>query len=204
MTKSNPLGCLEFIGTKVFPIAISTISLILSTFNLYVNSLRAPNITFTVAPYVSQVVDNASGNESFFIPLTAINRGARPGTILSFELTVTYLPTQKQASYFGQYYAKPDEQRLLGDSFSPMTIQGYSTESNIVCFYPQGSRSGNLLAEAGEYTFEVKAVTVNINGSSTKNITQMFRVTLTDDMVAAINSAPDGEYPFPLRIETGQ
>ena len=205
MTKSNTaMGCLELIGTKIFPIILSVISLVLSTFNLYVNSLRAPNISFTVAPYVSHVVDNNSGNEAFFIPLTAINRGARPGTILSFELTVTQLSSQKQASYFGQYYAKPDEQRLIGDSFSPMTIQGYSTDSKIICFYPQGSRSGNLFSEAGEYTFEVKAVTVNINGSSSKNIAQTFRVNLTDQMVAVLNSTPDGEYPFPLRIEAGQ
>ncbi len=132
------MGCLELIGTKIFPIVLSVISLMLSTFNLYVNSLRAPNLSFTVAPYISHVVDDNSGNESFFIPLTAINRGARAGTILSFELTVTYLPTQKQASYYGQYYAKPEEQELIGDSFSPMTIQGYSTDSKIICFYPQG------------------------------------------------------------------
>ena len=187
--------------TKIFPIIISVISLMLSTFNLYVNSLRAPNISFTVAPYISHVVDDSSGNESFFIPLTAINRGARPGTILSFELKVTQLSSQEQASYFGQYYAKPDEQRLIGDSFSPMTIQGYSTGSKIICFYPLGSRSGKLFSEAGEYTFEVKAVAVNISGSSSKDIVQTFRINLTDQMLAVLNGTPDGEYPFPLKIE---
>lgn len=201
MKSKNAMGCLEFVGTKIFPIALSTISLLLSTFNLYVNSFRAPNISFTVAPYVSHVVDNNSGNESFFIPLTAINRGARPGTIFSFELTVTHIPTQKQTSYFGQYYAKPDEQRLIGDSFSPMTIQGYSTDSKIICFYPPGSRAGNLLSQAGEYEFVVTTSVTNISGSPQKNISQTFRITLTDEMVATLNSTPDGEYPFPLRTE---
>jgi hypothetical protein len=204
MKSNTAMGCLELIGTKIFPIVLSIISLLLSTFNLYVNSLRAPNMSFTVAPYVSHVVDNNSGNESFFIPLTAINRGARAGTILSFELTVTYLPTQKQARYYGQYYAQPEEQKVIGDSFSPMTIQGYSTDSKIICFYPQGLQVGNLFAEAGEYQFEVNAFAANINGSSQKNIIQSFRITLTDEMVAVLKGTPDGEYPFPIRIEAGQ
>jgi hypothetical protein len=198
------MGCLEVIGTKIFPIVISIISLMLSSFNFYVNSLKAPSISFTIAPYVSHVVDNNSGNESFFIPITAINRGARPGTLLSFELTVTHLPTQKQASYFGQYFAKPDEQNLIGNSFSPITLQGYSTDSKVICFYPQGFRAEKIFSLAGEYQFDVKAVSANVSGSSPKNIVQTFRITLTDEMVTVMNSTPDGEYPFPLRIEANQ
>jgi hypothetical protein len=202
VTKSNSaMGCLELIGTKIFPIMLSVISLVLSTFNLYVSSLRAPNISFAVAPYMSHVVDNNSGNEAFFIPLTAINRGARPGTVLSFELTVTELSTQNTLEYFGQYFAKSDDQKLIGDLFSPMTIQGYSTDSKTVAFYPLGFNAGKILANVGVYEFTVKAATANINNSSQKNIDQTFRITLTDEMDAALRATPDGEYPFPIKID---
>ncbi len=119
MKTNTATGCLEYITTKLFPITISLISLLLSSVNLYINFLRSPNLSFDIAPYISQVIDDGSGKEAFFIPLTVLNRGARPGTVLTFELTVTNTQTNKQASYSSQYYAKSDEQRILGEFFSP-------------------------------------------------------------------------------------
>ena len=118
------MGCLEFLLTKMFPITISIISLLLSTFNLYVNYLRAPDIGFVVAPYISHAVDTSSSNEGFFIPITVVNRGARPGTVSSFDLTVTHLETQKQAGYFSQYYSKDNEFLLIGSYFTPISLEG--------------------------------------------------------------------------------
>jgi hypothetical protein len=145
-------------------------------------------------------VDNNSGNEAFFIPLTIINRGARPGTVLDFELTVTNLQTQKQAQYSAQYYAKPDEQRTLGSFFSPMSLEGYSSKSQTLCFYPPGLNTNKILADAGNYKFEIRAVIANVRNASQKSILQTFTVALTDEMVAAMKATPDGEYPFPIKI----
>ncbi len=116
-------GCLRIIATEFFPIGISIFSLLLSMFNLYVNYLKSPDINFVVAPYITQVVDAGSRNEAFFVPLTVINRGARPGTVTSFKLIVTYEPENLQTDYFAQYYGKQDNALLVGDFFTPMSLE---------------------------------------------------------------------------------
>jgi hypothetical protein len=199
MKSNNVSSCLEVAVTKMLPIGISLISLVLSTFNLYVDNLKSPDISFSIAPYISHAVDSNSRNEGFFIPLTVVNRGARPGSILSFDLTVTHLPTQKQTGYFAQYYAADDDFRLIGDYFSPMSLHGYSTESKTVIFYPPGIRTGIFFAEPGTYEFDVTATVANVRNDSRKTILQTFHVELTDEMVAGIQD--DGKYPFPMKIE---
>jgi hypothetical protein len=203
-TASSASGCLKFIATELIPLGISIVALILSIFNFYINYLKSPEISFVVAPYISHVVDDASRNEAFFIPLTVINRGARPGTVLSFELTVTHELTQNKADYFGQYFAKKDDQRIIGDLFSPMSLQDYSTGSQTVCFYPIGSHPGNFFSEAGVYDFAVKALVANVQNNAQRSITQNFHVIVTDEMVAVMRTQPDGEYPYPLRAELVQ
>jgi hypothetical protein len=204
MKTSTATGCLEYVATKLFPITISVFSLLLSSVSLYLNVLRSPDLDFVVAPYVSHVVDNSSSNESFFIPVTVLNRGARPGSVLAFDLLITHLPTQKQTSYSAQYYAKPEEQRIIGEFFSPLSLQGYSTDSKTVCFYPVGTRRGQFLSETGEYEFQVRALAANVRNRSQADVVQTFRVTVTDEMAVIMQSTPDGEYPFPLPIESEQ
>jgi hypothetical protein len=202
MKSNNVTSCLELVVTKMLPIGISLVSLALSTFNLYVDNLKSPDISFTVAPYISHAVDSQSRNEGFFIPLTVVNRGARPGTILSFDLTVTYQSTQNQASYFAQYYAVDDDFRLIGDYFSPMSLHGYSTSSKTVIFYPPGLRAGNFFSEPGVYEFKVTGIAANVRDKSQKTLVQTFQVTLTTEMIALMDE--DGKYPFPMKIEAGQ
>jgi hypothetical protein len=202
MKSNSTSGWPEFLLTKMFPITISTMSLLLSTFNLYINYLRAPDINFVVAPYVSHVMDDANGKEAFFIPVTAFNQGARPGTILLFELTVTHVQAQRQASYSAQYYAKKDDNTSLGSFFSPMSLDGYSTVAETVCFYPIGAHTGRLFSEPGAYKFDVQAVTANVKNASQKSIPRTFNVTLTEEMIAVMQCRADGEYPWPMEIET--
>ena len=199
MRSNTSMGCLEFVVTKMFPITISTISLLLSSFNLYIDYLKSPDISFTIAQFISHGVDHQSFNESFFIPLTVVNRGARPGTVVSFDLTVTHLPSQKQATYSSQYYAKDNDFTLIGDYFSPLSLHGYSTASQTVVFYPVGFRQGNLLAATGTYQFDVEAAVANVRSQSQKAIVQTFFIELTDEMVADMQE--NGKYPYPMKIE---
>lgn len=201
MKTNTASGCLKFIATELIPIGISLVALLLSTFNLYINYLKSPDISFVVAPYISHLVDDVSRNEAFFIPITVINRGARPGTVLSFQLSVIHITTRRQGEYFAQYYTKEDEPRVIGDFFTPMSLQDYSSTSKTICFYPLGSRVGNLFAEAGTYEFNVKAILANVQNDAQRSITHIFRVTVTDDMVGIMKSQADGEYPYPLQIE---
>ena len=175
--------------------------MLLSTFNLYVNYLKSPDISFVVAPYITQVVDAGSHNEAFFIPLTVINRGARPGTVTSFKLVVTYEPENLQTDFFAQYYAKQDNALLVGDFFTPMSLSGYSSTSHTICFYPPGSRFGDFFTGTGLYKFQVTAVIANVQGNSQQTITQTFQINLTDEMKRVMKTRPDGEYPFPMPVE---
>ena len=195
-------GFVRILATEFVPVTISVVSLLLSTFNLYVNYLKTPDISFVVAPYINHVVDSRSGNEAFFIPVTMINRGARPGTVLSFELTVTRVSDKSQADYFAQYFGQQNDAAAVGQFFTPLSLNGYSSDSRTVCFYPAGARSGRLFSGASDYVFVVSAVTANVSASSRKATKQTFVVHLTDQMTTVMAAQPNGEYPFPIPVES--
>jgi hypothetical protein len=183
-------------------IIISLISIIISTVNVYVTNLKAPDLSMIVAPYINQIVDSQSLNESFFIPLTVINRGAKPGSILSFELNITYLPTGAQETFYGQYFAHQDVPEIPGELFAPMNLDGYSAVSRTVCFYPLGEKAGNFFAQIGTYEFTVVGMSANVKGEAPKRIFQDFRIELTQEMYDQMQKEPDLEYSYPMRIET--
>ena len=194
-------GRLRILATEVFPVTISLFSLCLSTFNFYFGYLKAPDINFVVAPYISQVVDAHSGNEAFFIPVTVINRGARPGTVLSFELTVTRSPDGQQADYFAQYYGQTDNPFGLGVFFTPLSLNGYSSVSQTVCFYPTGPRQGEFFSVAGDYDFQMVAVVANVQARAQKQTVQDFHVALTNEMIGVMKATQGGMYPYPIPIK---
>lgn len=201
-SKSNPLAAIFKFAKEFIAIFIAVTSCLLSTATLYVNNLTAPNINIVTAPYIKHVVDNQSFNEAFFVPLTLINRGARPGTVLSFELTVTYAATGGQETYFGQYFTEPNSQQNIGPFFTPITLNGHSSQSQTVCFYPVGEDSGNFFDLPGAYSFAVTGTVANVRGGETETIASAFTVRVDEAMTAAMDAQPDGEYIFPLPIET--
>jgi hypothetical protein len=193
-------GLLRF-TREALAIVISIISFVISTVNVYVTNLKSPDLSMIVAPYIRQVVDNSSLNEAFFVPLTIVNQGARPGSLTSFELVITYLPTGEQETYYSQYFAQENNAELLGSFFSPLNLAGYSSDGRTVCFYPLGKRDGNFFAETGTYQFAVTGIEANVRGQPQKSITQVFNIDLTDEMRSQMQQAPDHEYPYPMPIE---
>jgi hypothetical protein len=192
-------GALRF--TKdALAIVISIISFVISTVNVYVTNLKAPDLSISVSPYVRHIVDNTSLNEAFFIPLTIVNQGAKPGSITSFELTVKYLPTGEQETYYSQYFAQENNAELLGSFFSPVNLTGYSSEGRTVCFYPLGARSGNFFTEPGAYEFTLTGVAANVRGRPQKRIAQVFNIDLTQQMYNQMQQTPDLEYPYPMPV----
>lgn len=192
-------GVLRF--TKdALAIVISIISFFISTVSVYVTNLKSPDLSIIVAPYVRHIVDNTSLNESFFIPMTIVNQGAKPGTLTSFELTVTYLPTGEQETYYSQYFTQEDNSELLGSFFAPINLSGYSSAGRTVCFYPLGARSGNFFAETGAYEFTITGVAANVRGRPQKRITQVFKIDLTQEMYNQMQQTPDLEYPYPMPV----
>jgi len=193
-------GALRF--TKdALAIVISIISFIISTVNVYVTNLKSPDLSMVVAPYVRHIVDNTSLNEAFFIPLTIVNQGAKPGSLTSFELVITHLSTGEQRTYYSQYFAQENNSELLGSFFSPVNLSGYSSEGHTVCFYPLGAASGNLFAETGTYEFTLTGVAANVRGRPQKRIIQVFKIDLTQEMYNQMQQTPDLEYPYPMPVE---
>jgi len=193
-------GALRF--TKdALAIVISIVSFVISTVNVYVTNLKAPDLSISVAPYVRHIVDNTSLNEAFFIPLTIVNQGAKPGSLTSFELTVTYMPTGEQETYYSQYFAQENNAELLGSFFSPVNLTGYSAEGRTVCFYPLGARSGNFFTEPGTYEFTLTGVAANVRGRPQKRIVQVFNIDLTQQMYNQMQQTPDLEYPYPMPVK---
>jgi hypothetical protein len=186
---------------EVLAIVISVISFIISTVNVYVTNLKAPDLSIIVAPYIRQIVDNTSLNEAFFIPMTVVNQGAKPGSILSFELVATYLPTGEQTIYYGQYFAQKDNPELLGSFFTPINVAGYSTAGQTLCFYPLGEREGNFFGRTGAYEFSITGRAANVKGQALGRILQVFRVELTQEMYEQMQKEPDLEYRYPLPVE---
>lgn len=184
----------------VLAVLISVVSFFISTISVYVNNLKAPDLVVITAPYVKQVVDDQSLNEAFFIPITAVNRGARPGTLLSFELTITYVASGEKQVLFGQYFTQGDSQSLIGPFFTPMTLNGYSSQSATICFYPVGQQTGNFLSRTGLYEFEIRSQTANVRGDSEKMVADQFQIVVDEEMSRVMQLQPDGEYVFPIPI----
>lgn len=193
-------GALRF-TKEALAIMISIISFVISTVNVYVTNLKAPDLSMMVAPYIRQIVDDQSLNEAFFIPVTIVNQGAKTGSLTSFELEITYLPTGEQETYFGQYFAQADNSELLGSFFSPLNLAGNSSLGRTVCFYPIGKGNGNFFAQPGTYEFTLRGAAANVKGKPQRDIIQVFSIELTEDMFNQMQQSPDLEYPFPMRIE---
>jgi hypothetical protein len=186
---------------EVVAVVISMISFAVSIVGFYTSSLKAPDLHFYTAPYIRHIVDSGSRNEAFYIPITLANRGARQGTLVSVNLIVTYLGDGSEKRYFGQYFAQANTQDLVGGFFTPLTLNGYSSDSRTICFYPLGVQSGSLFSRAGEYEFHLTGSAANVRGESEETVADAFRVTVDAGMVAAMQAQADGEYIYPIPVE---
>lgn len=63
MKPGSRMGCLEFVLTKISPVGISIVTLLLSIFNFHITSLIWQVISFVVAPSILHLVDNVNQNE---------------------------------------------------------------------------------------------------------------------------------------------
>lgn len=185
---------------EVASVIISVVSFIISMISAYFNTAKAPDISFVTAPYVKHVVDNASLNEAFFIPVTIANRGARSGTILSFDLQLEN-PQGETQTYTGQYFTANGSNTSLGDFFAPITLSGYSSDSRTIAFYPEGFRQGNFFSQMGTYEFTITGEVTNVRNETLKTTKNVFTISVDKSMVDSMNEQPDGEFIYPMSIE---
>ena len=186
---------------SVVALVISVLALAVSVVNLYVASLRAPQVEVTVAPYIRHGVDDTSEHEAFFVPLTIGNSGARAASILELQMTIRHVPSGDEKTLYGQYFA--EERTRLGEFFTPIGLPGYSDVSRTVAFYPLGGVTDRIFGSPGLYEFQLTAY-ISTGGGGTGAVDVMveeFGVTLSPQQSAQIQEDAEGEYHFPLAIE---
>lgn len=183
---------------EAIAVVISIVSFLISVIGFYVNSLKPAEIRLITGPYIRHVVDDVSLNEAFFVPLTVVNTGARSGTVMAITLIVQHDESNEMRTYYGQYFAAESGNAELGGFFTPVSIEGNSSKSFTVAFYPLGEENGNLFDTLGFYQFEVNATVTSMSGRGSKPVYELIQVYLDEGMLEVIRSQPDGEYVYPL------
>lgn len=183
-------------------LGISILALVVSLVSLYLTSLKGPDLNVQVAPFIRHVVDDASGSEAFFVPLTFTNDGARPATITALQLEVKALENGGVRPFYGQYTV--EDRSVLGGFFTPLHLPGGADRTQTVAFYPLGRDSSvRVFGAAGEYEFRLHAQTSPGGpvSAGADGLTAVFRVRLSPNQARDIVNSAQQEYPFPLPIE---
>ena len=96
------------------------------------------------------------------IPITISNDGARRGTILSFDLSVTNLKTDQTKSFQNLHFGKsPKAETRL---FNPITVPGRSSYSDVVLFH--ALETGAFVKTTGGVVLPLRLrLTMNVDGS---------------------------------------
>ena len=140
---------------------LSAVALVLSGFSLYETSFATADLDAYVPPVIQYARDSGGDVELFAIPITITNGGARTGTILSMELEVKDLKSNKTKRYYSAYLGEhQSDPAATNRSFAPLSIAGHATFTDTVRFYPLGNPLPKLVDDAGDYRFTVNLHTV--------------------------------------------
>jgi hypothetical protein len=109
----------------------SSLALVFSGYSFYETVVKQPELRIYQPPLIYMYREG--GRDVFAVPITLSNDGARRGTALSFDLEVTQRETGKTMKFqnlkFGQ---APNAGTHL---FTPMTVAGRSSTTEVVLFY---------------------------------------------------------------------
>jgi hypothetical protein len=128
---------------------ISLTALMFSGISLYETVLRQPSLAIYAAPTWEYHRGPAPSDEFIIAPITIANQGARPGAIISVEMTVSR-PAGPAKLFTSSFIAYGDRARQL---WAPSAIQGRSAFTAAVIFTTQNS--GFTLVE-GNGSFDAK------------------------------------------------
>ncbi len=69
------------------------------------------------------------------------------------------------------------------------------------CMHPVSLLSETILTQPGEYQFQIRAVVANVRNKLQQSVVQTFHINMTDEMIADMQTTPNGEYRFPINVE---
>jgi hypothetical protein len=109
---------------------LSALALMVSSWTLFESSLRWPTFDTYAGKNWRYGRGTQTDDEVFVIPLSIANSGARPGAVLSIEMTVTAADGRQRG--FNSFATLQNEKEQL--LFAPQTIQGQSAFAAPVVF----------------------------------------------------------------------
>ena len=140
---------------------VSAFAFAFSGVSFYETVMKQPQLAAYVPPVLHYGRDAGVGAEVYAIPVTIANDGARSGTVLSMELTVQNLKTKETKRFYSAYFGDhPKTPEAVARAFAPLSIQGRSTFSDTVRFYPIGNPLPYLAQDTGDFAFTLTLATV--------------------------------------------
>jgi hypothetical protein len=139
-------------------IVTSCLALLVSSISLYATVLKQPVLGIYQPPLIYTY--RQGNHDVFAIPITVSNDGAQRGTVLSFDLEVTQ-PASRATMKFQnrQFGASPRSDARL---FTPVTIAGRSSFSDVVLFYAVSP--GSFVEQTGPVRLPLRfTVRMNVN-----------------------------------------
>ena len=101
--------------------------------------------------------------EVFAIPVTLTNDGARTGTVLSMELDASDAEGKQVKRFYSGHFGNWSVERartLQFKPFAPISLNGHTSQSDTVLFYPRNEEKVmQLVSATGTYRF---ALTVQL------------------------------------------
>jgi len=135
--------------------AASGLALIGSAVSLWETALKQPQITFYVSENIQYTRDPFGSFEVLAVPITIVNSGARDGAVLSLQLDVKNVTTDRterfrsaytaDAQYFGSREDFAARIKRPKAPFAPLSIAGRSAFTGTILFYRPGGGEKQLI-----------------------------------------------------------
>jgi hypothetical protein len=138
----------------------SLTALVFSVFSLYETVIKHADLHVYQPPLIYMYRENF--RDVFAIPITLSNVGPRHGTVLSFDLEVTHPGTLKRTKFQSLRFG--DSPKRNTRLFTPITVAGRSSYSDVILFYAL-SRGSFVEATGGIKLPLHFKLTVNVDGT---------------------------------------
>lgn len=139
----------------------SLLAFLFSGVSLYATSLKPPDLKVFVPPVIQYASPYQNTNfEVFAVPVTITNDGARTGTILSMELVASDAEGKQVKRFYSGHFGNWSMERaraLQFKPFAPISLNGHTSQSDTVLFYPRNEEKVmQLVSAAGAYRFSLR------------------------------------------------
>ncbi len=141
----------RFSGAAITTV-VSLIALLFSGYSFYETVLKQPTIKLYAPPLIH--LYRKEFRDILAFPVTLSNDGAKRGTVLSFDLTVTNPKTGKRKTFRNLYFGNDpkDTSRI----FTPLTIAGRSSVTDVILF--RANETGAFFETTGGVPLDLELV----------------------------------------------